>query len=494
LTDEIPGVRENAIKLAELHLEESPGLEDALLDMKVETDARVQFQLLCTLGELSSPRARSVHRQFLFAHVDSPWMQVAGLTAAGLDAIELFQESVARLSDGASDERRQFFRRVSSLVAKQADDDQIADFMKMVLDDHSESTAWWRAASLEGFAEGLEHAGTDDGALVRERSFMVDALMRTETPDLRHAYLNILEKLGLPIHPSTTAALEQAATVAAHRMAAPDLRVDALYFLGMADTSVQVELFESLIRPDEPNGVQRAAVLNLAKVDGDAVARFLLDRWDQMTPGIRQAAILAFIGNEDRKQLLLDAVETGQIEPSAIGWDYRVELMAGASNERARTLLKRRTEEGHELVEKYEDSIEWPGNVARGKQVFRESCAQCHARDPVAGGTFGPDLSSVRHRSEHWLLTQILIPDNSIADNFEQWIVEYEDGGVLVGIITEETATSITVMNMVGEETAILRTSIASFEAFRGSAMPGGLESQIDPREMADLLSFLKGR
>jgi hypothetical protein len=49
-------------------------------------------------------------------------------------------------------------------------------------------------------------------------------------------------------------------------------------------------------------------------------------------------------------------------------------------------------------------------------------------------------------------------------------------------------------MNMVGEETAILRTSIASFEAFRGSAMPGGLESQIDPREMADLLSFLKGR
>ena len=54
LQDKEAGIRENAIKLAELHLSDFPELENALVDLQSDPDARVRFQLLCTLGSIHS--------------------------------------------------------------------------------------------------------------------------------------------------------------------------------------------------------------------------------------------------------------------------------------------------------------------------------------------------------------------------------------------------------------------------------------------------------
>src|SRR3984957_13611833 len=50
LADQAPGVRENAIILAEYRLASDPRLTQKLLGMVRDPDARVRFQLLCTLG------------------------------------------------------------------------------------------------------------------------------------------------------------------------------------------------------------------------------------------------------------------------------------------------------------------------------------------------------------------------------------------------------------------------------------------------------------
>jgi putative membrane-bound dehydrogenase-like protein len=494
LKDSVAGVRENAIKLAELHLENHPGLADALVNMADDPDERVRFQLLCTLGEVNRPEARDLHRQLLFEHIDSQWMQLAGLTAVDLDPLGLFRAAVARFSGEPSDERRQFFRRVSSVLAAGGDRGQITALVERIFRERSEESVWWQAAALEGIARGVERTEAGEKVLFRERLFMADDVMRTERLDLRRAYLDVLETLGLPMGPSTSSALERAATAAADSSLDPELRVDALRLLGIADPSARIDLFKGIIRPEEPTAVQRAAVRNLVAVERTSVAAFLLERWNQMTPAIREAAMPAFMGNEAHKQLLLDAVETGRIHPSTIGWSYRVRLMRGASNERARVLLKRRTAEREDVLEEYAQVLDRSGDPARGEKVFRDACARCHARGSVEGGAFGPDLSSVRNRSEQWMLTQILMPNRSIADNYEQWTIERAGGRTLTGIISAETATSVTVMNIAGEETTVPRTEIVSMSAVGASAMPAGLERQIDSRQMADLLAFLKGR
>lgn len=497
LEDEAPEIRENAIKLAELHLDEAPELARGLIAMADEPDARVQFQLLCTLGELSDPEARRIHNRLLFENIDSPWMQVAGLTAADLDAGRLYRRALARLSSEETEGRQLFFRRVSSLVAARMDREQISDLVEGVLRNRVNGSVWWRAAALEGLAEGLESVDPDDEFLRQGRLFMVDAILETQSPDLRGAYLNVLDVLGLPEGPSTTRAFERATEVAASGDADPELRVDALRLLGMTSPSRHVDLFERMIRPDEPTPVQRTAVQNLVEVEGDRVGEFLLARWNSMTPTIRDVAMGAFLEEASRKRMLYDAIEAGQIEPSTIGWGYRVRLMSDEPDEklreRARALLKRRTGARKEVVTEYEEALELPGDVGRGEEVFRRVCSRCHAKGEVEGPGFGPDLSSVRNRSKRWMLTQILMPNNSIADNYEQWIIERTSGETLSGVITSETATSVTVMNVAGEESTVSRDDIASMSATNVSAMPARLERQISPQQMADLLAFLKG-
>ncbi len=492
LEDEVAGVRENAVKLAEHHLDENPDLADALVAMRGDRDPRVQFQLLCTLGDLTSSQTRAVHRQLLFENIDSPWMQLAALTAVDLDAVGLFEMAVARLSDEAGEGRPQFFSRVGALAAAQADRGQISQLVEGVLQDRSEASDWWRAAALEGLAAGLERTGPGEKVLFRERVLMAGSIMETQSEELRRAFLDVLETLGVPMSPSTTRALEQAASVASNSGADPDLREDALRLLGMADPAAHTELFEGIIRPEEPTAVQRAAVRNLAGLGTDSVAAFLLNRWNQLTPVVRDAAMPVFMGEEGRQQQLLDAVEAGRIHPSTIGWTYRVRMMRGASNERARALLKRRTGEREAIVEKYERAVEMIGDPDRGEEVYRRVCAQCHAKGSLEGSGFGPDLSSVRNRSKQWMMAQILIPNSSIADNYEQWMVDRSDGSTLTGVISSETSTSVTIMNIAGEETTVPRSEITSMSAVGASAMPAGLEHQIGVEEMADLLAFLK--
>jgi putative membrane-bound dehydrogenase-like protein len=64
LADPEPGVRENAIILAESRLASDPKLTQKLLALVNDPNARVRFQLLCTLGSVKSPQAGAArHRR-----------------------------------------------------------------------------------------------------------------------------------------------------------------------------------------------------------------------------------------------------------------------------------------------------------------------------------------------------------------------------------------------------------------------------------------------
>jgi putative heme-binding domain-containing protein len=71
--------------------------------------------------------------------------------------------------------------------------------------------------------------------------------------------------------------------------------------------------------------------------------------------------------------------------------------------------------------------------------------------------------------------------------------VKEKNGKVSAGIISKETAGTITLHNLGGPEITIPRTGIESLQSSNVSVMPAGLEKQISEQQMADLLAFLKG-
>lgn len=82
LKDPVAGIRENAIRLTEPHLRETPQLVKDLLAMQDDADPKVRFQLLCTLGFIDTPETMRVRHKLLFQDINDEWVQIAALSAS----------------------------------------------------------------------------------------------------------------------------------------------------------------------------------------------------------------------------------------------------------------------------------------------------------------------------------------------------------------------------------------------------------------------------
>ena len=121
-------------------------------------------------------------------------------------------------------------------------------------------------------------------------------------------------------------------------------------------------------------------------------------------------------------------------------------------------------------------------------------CSTWHQYRGANGAAFGPDLGEVRNHLPDALLVDILDPNRAIADRYALWSVELTDGSTTGGIIADETADAVTLHLPGGSETTVPRARIKSMRVANVSAMPEGLEGQIDVQQMADLIAFIRGK
>jgi putative heme-binding domain-containing protein len=220
-----------------------------------------------------------------------------------------------------------------------------------------------------------------------------------------------------------------------------------------------------------------------------------LQHWASLTPEIRDEAINIMMVNPERINILLDAMENGLIQPANIGWRRSVRLMAQKDEDlrvRARLLINREEGQSEEIIQEYQPALELKGSMAEGKAVFQRNCAICHQMGEDIGIAFGPDLSSLKNRTPGSIMNDILDPNLSIADGYDLWAVELQNGETLQGIISSETPTAISLRNAGGQDRNISRQDIKTLKVLDMSAMPMGLENNINHQEMADLLAYIR--
>ena len=90
------------------------------------------------------------------------------------------------------------------------------------------------------------------------------------------------------------------------------------------------------------------------------------------------------------------------------------------------------------------------------------------------------------------MLNDIIAPNAAIDANYVNYLVTTKDGRILTGLLTAETASSITLKRAENQTDVVLRKDIDEIASTGVSLMPDGLESKISVPEMADLLGFLK--
>jgi len=495
LSDPEAGVRENAILLAETHLKDEPTLSAALLKLAQDPSPKVRFQLLCTLGFIDTPASRLAQDQLLLGGLEDEWMQLAALSASSDRAIQYFDMASARrpeLTGTESDARRSFLRKVGAVIGARQKQAEMQKVLQAAAADSQPVSSWWKAASLEGLADGVLRRKADPASL-KSLQDLLFRLFENPAAPIRHAALSLLQASNVGEGSAYQHSLQRSLTAAADRSVDSERRADAITFLALVRPDDQVELLKRLVDVQEPAPVQIAATRALGKVPGDTVGTFLISKWRVLTGPVRSQAAEAMLQDPARFPQILKALQQEDVQAWTLNFSQKRRLLMNRDpkiRDVARAILDEKPGERDAVVKRYQAALSTNGDNVRGKRVFQEICAKCHKLDGI-GAEVGPDLGTVRNRPASVLLSDILIPSKSIAQNYEAYVVEKVSGGMSEGVVGSQTPTSITLRQEEGKEIVIPRSDIKRMYASNLSAMPADLDRQVSIQQMADLLSFI---
>jgi putative heme-binding domain-containing protein len=131
------------------------------------------------------------------------------------------------------------------------------------------------------------------------------------------------------------------------------------------------------------------------------------------------------------------------------------------------------------------------GNTNRGAQLFAKTCASCHQLGGV-GHAVGPDLASLGDKSPQSLLIAILDPNRAVEARYVNYVALTKNGLTITGVLANETGNSITLLGPEGKQQVILRTDLEELVSSNKSVMPEGLEKDLGPQDLADLIAFIR--
>jgi putative heme-binding domain-containing protein len=240
--------------------------------------------------------------------------------------------------------------------------------------------------------------------------------------------------------------------------------------------------------------LQELAVDSLARFPSLKVPKLLLGSWKEQAPSIRSRILTLILRREEWIAALLDAIQSGLIATGEVGALERAGLTShpnAAIRKREKALLGATDTNRAAVIRKYQAVKTLAPDPARGFAVFEKYCTPCH-RLADTGHPLGPDLAALVDKSTDALLAALLNPNASVERKYSQYTAVTDDGRVTTGIISEETGTSVTILAKEGKRAVFLRNRLARLESSGKSMMPEGLEKDLNPQAVADLISALQ--
>jgi putative membrane-bound dehydrogenase-like protein len=495
LSDPSAMVREQAVRIAESRGSD-PGVAAKLSTMVADPDSEVEFQVACTLGQLPPEKSFGPLRQIVVRHMDDSWFQLAVLSAAA-DNGDRWLRSFAQDRNfvAASDPgKAMFLHRISGILGARQKTPEL--HVALMLLAHGSGGDWWKAASLQGLAEGLKRGAAGRVQLSGDVEQQLLTLASSPSMPISEAAFEVASAVRLSDSPQLRALIEKASTAILNPQSSSTERAQSARVLGLDVTQRSLPMLEKVFNPQQPEEVQMAVAKALLGMPDRKSTQLLLKNWSTYTAPVRDVVVAGFLQQSNRVSALLDAVQAGDIQPASLSRSTRQKIQRYHDSDirkRAAALLANVTSDRSAVIEKFRAAATMHGDAQRGREVFRKNCSDCHRLGTI-GVSLGPDLATVANRPKDDLLVNILDPNANIAPGYEEYMIQTTDGRLITGVIGDQSATSVTLRRRKGEEDTVLRGNIAEFRALTTSAMPDDLEDGFTVNQLADLLEFLKGQ
>ncbi len=284
----------------------------------------------------------------------------------------------------------------------------------------------------------------------------------------------------------------KAAETAANAQASPSSRLDAIELLSVSSSKEVQTALIACLGNKQPESVQSAAIRVLAQNSSTATTKALIENWAQYGAKAKTVALEALLSREDRAVALLEAkvVKAEEFSASQVQdlIKHKSPKVAAAAKSALASVIPPSREE---VAAKFKPAIAAKGDAPKGQVQYMARCVACHKAGAL-GLAVGPDLITVKTKGREALLEAILQPHKEVASQFIAYTVNTKDGQTLAGIITNDTASSMTIRMMGGIEKTLQRAEIKGSSSSGQSLMPEGLETGMTVEDMADLISYIE--
>ncbi len=469
LRDRSPRVREVAIKLAEHSL--SGTVLKELLSLVDDADVRVRFQVAFSLGQTQDHRVASALASLARSDGSDAWMRTAILSSSLDSAAALLCSLLIEptpLTPGKENNSASLLQPLATVVGGRNQADELQLVLRTLEQLQGVESQSPLRSVLLGLGEGLRRSGASLG------HYLNDA------PTLSLALDQLLEQARELLSTSNPSA--------AHSQ-------QAFALLSLAPPQVAQQTLLGLLDLQRSPAIQLGAIQGLSGLSDPQVSGAIIAAWDGLSPSVRREAIEVLLSRSQWSHDLLDAIERQQISASYIETARRSSLLNHADEElrtQAQALLgSERQTPRNEVVNTYLPALSLSGDAQRGQVVYQKNCMSCH-RLGNQGFEVGPNLATIQGRTPDALLAQILDPNRDVLANYMQYSVLTDNGRVVTGLIASESPTSLTLRRAEAIEETLLRQNIEEISGSGKSIMPEGLEQNIDPQQMSDLLAYLQ--
>jgi putative membrane-bound dehydrogenase-like protein len=456
LADPHPGVRREAVRLSGPRLAKDGAIAAAVLALADDPVLTVRFQVALALGDWPAPEAGRALGEIAVRDGADRWVRAAVLSSAVPHAGTVLREVIA--SAGGDGPPSSLVEPLIATIAGSGDQRAVGQALA-ALGDGGAGPELWRIGAI------------------------AELLDATRDPSVAEA-------------PEVGPAIASARAVVPDRDSPPALRVAALRLLGRGrdGRDADREAIAGRLDPGEPAELQLAAIRSLARLGDRASADAILDRWPGLGPTVRVAALDALLARGESTDALLDALEGGRIAASQVDASHRETLLAKGTEE------SRRRAEGvfralaigprQAALDAYAAARTLPGDAGRGRKAFERICAACHRFDGI-GHEVGPDLAALTDTTPEALIAAILDPNRDVDARYASYAAALKDGRVLSGLIAAETAGAVTLKRQDGAVDEVLRVDLEGLSTDGRSLMPEGLENDLTPGDLADVIAFL---
>ncbi len=463
LLDPDPHLREHALRIAPGMIAKSPELAKKVLALGDDPSPRVRWQLAFTLGDLPAefavPGLKNIARE---ASSNSD-LRMAWLSSIhsqmGTIAVELLSGSTAPVLP--------LLEQLARLIGSSADSNDSLRLLESVVQESVPNST--RTTVLLALGEGLRRRGTTIAKVLSDPKLAAtnDAL---------------------------TKIFERASVTARDGAVADSERVAAVTLLSLGSPGMAEQTLPELLSLQSSPVLQQAAIKSLVAHGTPAAIHAVLEPWKGFGPGTRREVVDNLVQSSAGALALIKAVEAEAIRPGEVERDKRQLLLNHpqvAVRDAARRVLADPPSNRKQVVANYQPALQLTGDPQRGRMLYGKTCIQCH-REGTNGHLVGPDFVTVRNKSPEDLLVAILDPNREAQPNYQSYTAVTKQGKIYTGIVSAETAASVTLKRSEAKEDVVLRDTLDELVSTGQSLMPEGLEKDLDHQQLADLIAWIK--